>query len=212
MVAVGPPSMRFETVLRSGLAIALLAHDSPGDPGARNDFASKMLQRATGLPDIVVCRRPSGRPRLAPPHLELGVSLSRRDRHVLIGFAPDCPVGVDLEIDHGAITPSLDPIRLARDHFSRDEAEVVSSHAPAAARDLFLRLWVAKEAMLKATGRGLFDGLHQPNLAMHVAELRSGMTAPATIGKHFGRIAVAVIPLTMGRWAYCAMALLAMPL
>ena len=33
---------------------------------------------------------------------------------------------------------------------------------------MFLRLWVAKEAALKITGRGIYDGLAAPDLSGHI--------------------------------------------
>lgn len=136
----------------------------PSDPTV---IAQAHLRAATGLDDLSISRRPSGRPRLAPPYPELGVSLSARDGLLLAGVSTHAAVGVDLEVD----TPGLDPASLAADHFATGEADAIAAHGPDAARDLFLRLWVAKEAVLKISGRGVYDGLAAPDLSGHLERL-----------------------------------------
>lgn len=133
-----------------------------GDRGDRDRLAAAALRATTCRTDIAISRRPSGRPRLAPPYPELGVSLSRRGGLLLAGFSPTAPVGVDLELwDDG-----LDTVRLAADHFAPAEAgAVAAASSRAVAIERLLRLWVAKEAVLKATGRGIYDGLGAPDLA-----------------------------------------------
>jgi 4'-phosphopantetheinyl transferase len=98
------------------------------------------------------------------------VSLARRRSLMLAGFSPTARVGVDLEIaDTGT---NIDPVRLAVDHLSTGEAARIAAAPPPEARDLFLRLWVAKEAVLKLTGRGVYDGMHKPDLALALDRLR----------------------------------------
>src|SRR5690606_12257225 len=68
----------------------------------------------------------------------------------------------------------LDAVGLAGDHFSAGEARAVAAQKnPAAQRDLFFRLWTAKEAALKTTGRGVYDGLDEPDLAFAIDQLRA---------------------------------------
>jgi 4'-phosphopantetheinyl transferase len=85
----------------------------------------------------------------------------------LAAFSPEKAVGADIEID----APEIEAQRLAADHFSPGEAAALTALGEATARDLFLRLWVAKEAALKVTGRGIFDGVGEPDLAAHIARL-----------------------------------------
>lgn len=64
-------------------------------------------------------------------------------------------VGIDIELPR----PRPRALELARRHFHPDEAEALA-RLPAPAREAaFLRLWCAKEAVLKAHGRGLAFGL-----------------------------------------------------
>lgn len=158
------------TVLMVGSAIALLERGVTANRAARDDAATSALRTATKRHDIVIDRRISGRPKLHSPYPELSVSMSTRSDLLLVGFAPDSPVGVDLEVED--IVPLADIERLAGDHYASAEAELISSaQTPAYARDMFLRLWVAKEAALKLSGRGVFDGLREPNFAPVLGKL-----------------------------------------
>lgn len=153
-------------------ALALLIA-TPGSGQRIDDQAlGALLSDATGRPDITVVRRPSGRPALAPPYHELGVSIARRAGHTLAGFVPDRPVGVDLEPGDGI--PEAEVTDLARQYFSPGEAAAVAALDPTSARALFLRLWVAKEAVLKLTGRGIYDGLDEPDLTPVIDYLEHG--------------------------------------
>lgn len=201
------PATAATTVLTVGESIAVLISCRVAERD-RDAVAATALQAATGRQDIEIGRRPSGRPRLSPPHPELGVSLARRGSLLLAGFSPAGAVGVDLELPDDGI----DPRRLARDHYSLAEARAVGAVATdRARRDLFLRLWVAKEAALKATGRGIYDGADEPDLAhlCHdlqrdgvVVSVRPGTRVPAV------RLAVRRVALADGAPAYCALALL----
>lgn len=148
-------------------ASAYLILRAPRGGAAHHQLASDLLSAATGR-KIAVSRRPSGRPRLDAPDRELGVSLSYRDGALLVGYSATRNVGADIERDDEAI----DAPTLARDHFAAREAALVAARKDVAAqRDLFFRLWVAKEAVLKATGRGVHDGLDEPDFSSALAAL-----------------------------------------
>lgn len=153
--------------LSIGPAIAVLATDVPDDPVVRTAVAQARLRQATRRGDIVITRRPSGRPRLDPPYPELGVSLSHRGDVLLVAICSAGTVGCDVEIDD----PSLDGVRLSRDHFAACEAKAIARRSTVEARDMFWRLWVAKEAVLKVTGRGIHDGMDEPNASAHLDDL-----------------------------------------
>ena len=106
--------------------------------------------------------------RITLPRLHDIAAVFKRGDLMLAAFSSVGAVGVDLEID----TPDLDPVRLASDHFAAAEAKAVALLEPARARDVFLRLWVAKEAALKVTGRGIHDGLGEPDLHRYLDLLR----------------------------------------
>lgn len=158
-----------EIVLRIGDAIAVLMETAERDRHGRDRAATAALRRLTRRADIAIERRQSGRPRLAPPYPELAVSLARRGHLLLVGFAPVGSVGVDIEPVSAGNVP--DPARLARDHLAPAEATAVCALGNDAARLLFLTLWTAKEAALKLSGRGVFDGMRLPDLSAELPAL-----------------------------------------
>jgi 4'-phosphopantetheinyl transferase len=84
-----------------------------------------------------------------------GASLSHTRGLVVCALARGAAVGVDAEW----LGRRLEPLRLAERFFAPDEASRLR-RAPAEARPaLFLRLWTAKEAFLKARGEGIAGGL-----------------------------------------------------
>lgn len=167
-------------------AAAYLLYNVPRGGRVHYQRASECLSAAHGRA-IIVSQRPSGRPKLDAPDIELGVSLSYRDGALLVGYSSSHRVGVDLEPDD----ESLHAVQLARDHFAADEARAIAAEPSVAARrDLFLRLWVAKEAVLKATGRGVYDGLDQPDFARNFSQLT---TAAPTEFAAAGRIPAGVV-------------------
>lgn len=206
MAPAYPEPARFQTVLRLGSALAVLVRESPDGAGDRDALATTLLQRTTGRPDVAIRRRPSGRPCLAPPHCELGVSLARRHRLLVVGYSAVAPVGVDVEPDNGVT--DIDATVLARDHFTVEEAAAVAHPPSGGARDLFLRLWVAKEAVLKATGRGIYDGLRWPNLATRVAALRAEVAIVEIAGDRRVTLAAKRVSIAAEWSVYCSLAVI----
>lgn len=166
------------TVLRLDRSIALLSFEglSAVAPGDRIKRIQIILRRETGREDIAVSRRASRRPCLEPPLPELGISASHRGGASLIGFSDCRAVGVDIEVPPG--TAAFDPYRMGRDHYARAEGLAIAGLEGEAALSLFLLLWVAKEALLKVSGRGIFDGLARPDLSRHVDPLISVARCP----------------------------------
>lgn len=104
-------------------------------------------------------RDAAGRPHVIPPdgHLRtpLDFNVSHSGGHALVALAAGRRVGVDIE----ARRADLDWQRLAAMVFGpHDEAHV--SKMPTHQRlDAFYDVWTAKEALLKALGSGVVDGL-----------------------------------------------------
>lgn len=74
---------------------------------------------------------------------------------LLVALGEGVRVGVDLELAR----PRPKALEIARRYFHADEAAALARLAPDARDAAFLRLWCAKEAVLKAHGRGLAHGL-----------------------------------------------------
>lgn len=105
--------------------------------------------------DIELEREPLCRPEIVhPENRGLRFSLAHSGSFGLVGVATEV-LGVDIE----RIQPSRDVERLATRFFSADEIEALRN-LPKADRMLqFYRLWVLKEAYLKAVGEGVPSGL-----------------------------------------------------
>ena len=103
--------------------------------------------------DYAFERDAHGRPQLQRTALDCNWSHS--GTHLLVVAGKGLCVGADLE----AIRPRTNALALARRFFADEETSWLSQRADIE-RD-FLRLWCAKEAVLKAHGRGLAFGMHR---------------------------------------------------
>lgn len=110
------------------------------------------LEVPIDLAPCVICGEPHGKPVLgdSPVH----INLSHTGDTVMIGIAR-APVGVDIEPGPSG----RHALKLSRRFYSPAEADWVREVGPVEAGRRFLRLWVRKEAVLKATGEGLPGGL-----------------------------------------------------
>ncbi|MEU7571896.1 4'-phosphopantetheinyl transferase superfamily protein [Micromonospora sp. NPDC049240] len=135
-----------------------------GTPWLRDRFtvahgALRVLAgHAVGVPPsaLVWRRGRHGKPTSDGPHSSLSYSGSL----VAVAISRDRPVGVDIE----HLPPGRDPVGLAARFFHPAEARHVAAGADAGERARrFTRLWVRKEAVVKAAGGRLW-----PNLAVAV--------------------------------------------
>ena len=94
-----------------------------------------------------------GRPRL--PRGDAGWSHSHG--RLLIAYAEHGRIGVDIE----PRARHADPLRIARRYFAEEEIASLAGLEVDARQLAFLRLWCAKEAVLKAHGGGIAFGLHK---------------------------------------------------
>ena len=105
--------------------------------------------------DVPLRRDPHGRPRLEGIAEGCDTGWSHSVDGLVIAFARGLVVGVDLE----QMRPRRNAIPLARRFFAASEADWLQALPEPAREPTFLRLWCAKEALLKAHGRGLAFGL-----------------------------------------------------
>lgn len=90
-------------------------------------------------------------------HRGLQFNWSHSGAFALIALARNVTPGVDIEQPREGVKV----LEIARRFFSPAEAEALAECAEAEREALFLRLWCAKEAVLKALGRGLAFGLER---------------------------------------------------
>jgi 4'-phosphopantetheinyl transferase len=92
-----------------------------------------------------------GKPILAPGQAELAFNLTHTDGLVAVAVSSSPAIGIDAEsLDRRSINPDI-----GRDKFSASEIVWLNGHSASDRNAAFLRLWTAKEAFLKATGKGL---------------------------------------------------------
>lgn len=124
----------------------------PAEPVARAWLGEQLGCEGDALP---IHRDRHGRPRLAEPFGHWDCNWSHSGSGLLVALAAGVRLGVDMEWPR----PRPRVLALARRFFHGSEADWVAGLAQALRERAFLRLWCAKEAVLKAHGQGLSFGL-----------------------------------------------------
>ena len=125
-----------------------------GEPQVRAPLA-RWLGDAEVAPPLA--RDAWGRPRLLAPYEDRDAGWSHSGERLLLAMGREVVLGVDLE----RLRPRPRALELASRYFAPAEAERLHALAPEQQQLAFLRLWCAKEAVLKAHGRGIAFGLHR---------------------------------------------------
>jgi 4'-phosphopantetheinyl transferase len=108
-----------------------------------------------------------GRPALAAPHDALAFNWSHSGDRALLAIARGIAPGIDIE-RHSARPRALE---IAQRYFCADEADALAMLDAAQQPAAFMELWTAKEAVLKALGRGIAFGLDRLRFAIPPATL-----------------------------------------
>ncbi len=109
-----------------------------------------------------------GRPALARAHDQsLGFNWSHSGGHALIAIGRWIAPGIDLE----RLRPRPRALEIASRYFTDDELAALTALSPNGRHAAFLELWTAKEAVLKALGRGLAFGLDRLSVTSSVDRL-----------------------------------------
>lgn len=144
---------------------------------AAERLAQPWLARRLGVPAeaLALARDAHGRPRIAPGAGGRDVSWSHSGERLLLALGEGADIGADLE----RLRPRPRALELARRFFAPSESAWLDAQ-PAAAQGLsFVRLWCAKEAVLKAHGRGIVFGLHRFEVGEHDGALHLRSADPA---------------------------------
>ena len=133
-------------------------HGTPAESLVRPWLASALDAPVDTLP---LRRDVHGRPRLDAPRDRFDVSWSHSGERLLVAVGQDIALGVDLE----QLRPRPRALALAERFFTAVEAAMLSALPAAAQEATFVQLWCAKEAVLKAHGRGIAFGLDRLEFA-----------------------------------------------
>ena len=110
-----------------------------------------------------------GRPALAVSHDQsIGFNWSHSGGQALIAVGRHVTPGIDLE----QVRPRQRALALAQRFFSADETAALAALPTTAQGHAFLELWTAKEAVVKALGRGIAFGLDRFSVACDPDQLR----------------------------------------
>jgi 4'-phosphopantetheinyl transferase len=144
----------------------MLPYDRAG--GRRPLLALLAAYLAIEPSGVMLREGPYGRPALAPSHRStLDFNWSHSGDHALVALAHGIAPGVDIERQR----PRPNALEVARRFFSSDEVALIADAPSARRAQVFLDLWTAKEALLKAHGRGLAFGLDRLSVVAGPASL-----------------------------------------
>jgi len=155
------PHPAFSPPLNCGpVRCAWCAHSRPASAQARAlDWLARELRQP---PDSIgIVRDGYGRPQLSGMD-GVDANWSHSGQLLLLALGRGVQVGVDIEW----LRPRANALALAARFFAPDEAEQLRGLPMAAQEQAFIRLWCAKEAVLKALGRGISYGLQRLAFAL----------------------------------------------
>jgi len=155
-----------------------LAH-RPGDRGEPQ--ARVVLASALGIDDpqsLPIRREDRGRPRLDAPLSHLDTGWSHSGDQLLVALGGEQQLGVDLE----RLRPRPRAMLLAERFYHPQELRWLLSLPPERQQPAFVRLWCAKEAVLKAHGHGISFGLERFWIGEDEGRLRV-LESPPELGR-----------------------------
>ncbi|MET0935271.1 MAG: 4'-phosphopantetheinyl transferase superfamily protein [Luteibacter sp.] len=120
----------------------------------------ELLAAYAGEGAPTVARGAHGKPHFPAPFDTLGFNRSHSGDVALFAIGRG-PHGFQLGVDVERVRPRARAIELASRFFADNETDALKALPVDGQLDGFLRLWTAKEAVLKAHGGGLSYGLHR---------------------------------------------------
>lgn len=130
---------------------------------------------------LTIARDGHGRPYLDAGTHRVDLNWSHSGERLLAACADNVRLGVDIEL----LRPRQKALALARRFFAAEETVALAALAddPAALQRGFTRLWCAKEAVLKAHGRGLSFGLEKVRFALDASGLPHLVACDPALGE-----------------------------
>lgn len=139
---------------------------------------------------VIILTEPGGRLYL-PEHPGFDFNLSHTGGWIALGICQESRLGVDLE----TVDPTFPALEIATEFFLPEECEWIAQGGV----ERFFHLWTAKEALMKATGRGMSlppDKILvtiRDGLPASVTNLENGGTFPVTTWPGPGDTMAAVV-------------------
>jgi 4'-phosphopantetheinyl transferase len=120
---------------------------------------------------VAITKTATGRPELAsnPGTPSLRFNLSHTEGLIVLGVTDEYTIGVDVEHDDRAV----DILGIARRFFAPTEHAALFMQGEPERRRLFFSYWTLKEALLKAQGVGLSEGMDTVQFAIESTRLRT---------------------------------------
>lgn len=112
---------------------------------------------------------------------ELFFSLSHSET-VAVCAISDREIGIDIEY-HREMSPDR-LLRIAKRFFAPEEYDAIAEESGEAAKELFYRIWTAKEAYIKFTG----EGMHRNLASFSVVPVKDSMVTGDRILAHFRHV------------------------
>lgn len=153
----------------------------------------------TGIPAarIEIKTAERGKPYLQEAGIHFNVSHCRGVG--LLAFTRVGAIGVDVE----AVQPDIEDVEIASEHFTTAEAEWVASASSNLERaQRFTRLWTRKEAVLKATGKGIVESLS----SFEVFQTSKATVDVFSSGENAGQTSLNVKDISINESIYAAIA------
>ncbi len=127
----------------------------------RQSDIQKAVREYLGNPKIKVVYDENGKPSIENSEKKVYLSITRAEKVMLLVIF-DKPIGIDGEHLPTVANPEnkIDYTTLAERFFSDDEVEFLRDSARENEAETFVRIWVRKEAYVKAAGKTLADFPH----------------------------------------------------
>ncbi|MBX9742649.1 MAG: 4'-phosphopantetheinyl transferase superfamily protein [Chthoniobacterales bacterium] len=122
---------------------------------SRDVLRSLLSRYLNSSPEELVFQKTTHGKLFLPEHPHFFFNMAHSGDLLALVFS-HTPVGIDLEKKR-----KVKALALANKFFSAEEIDFITSEGEASIEKKFLQLWTAKEAVLKADGRGITEGLRE---------------------------------------------------
>jgi 4'-phosphopantetheinyl transferase len=142
--------------------------------------------------ELVIQKTSAGKPFLTDS-TAIRFNLTHSHGRALIAIAKDREVGIDLE----KLRPEVDVVGLAKRFLSGQDQAFIEAAGPERRHERFLQVWVAREAVFKAAGKGITFPLHRDHVALSSDE-KEGCLIRGEGGSEGTNMPIRFLPLEPG--------------